>query len=111
HRPAGIDQDFGARADLFAIEAYHERVAAGIRPPVEMPDVVAGDVLAVLLKLERTSRAASQQFPRTTCRRHPRQTELERLDGSLNFRIVEHGIFACGGSFFAWIECDKSGDF
>ncbi len=62
HRTARVEQDFGPGTDFVAIEPHHQRIAAGIRRPVDVANVVPRHVLAVFLELERTSRSAAEQL-------------------------------------------------
>jgi hypothetical protein len=52
HAGRRVQQDFDARRDLFAVAADHQRAGARHRRPVEMAQIVAGDVGAVVVEFQ-----------------------------------------------------------
>ena len=60
---AAVEDDFKAGRHFLAIKTHHERVGAGVCPPVDVTDVVTRHVFAVVLELERGADTPAQQLP------------------------------------------------
>ena len=57
-----------------------------------MPNVIAGDVFPMLLKLERAAGAAAEQFTGPSRDGRVRQPQLKLINHSANFGIASHEL-------------------
>ena len=55
HRRAGIANDVEAHVGFLHVTFYAEPIVAGIKPPVEVPQIVSGLVVAIIAEFDAES--------------------------------------------------------
>ena len=80
------------RLHFLAMQFDDELIAAGVRVPVNMAEVIAGLILAVILEIHRTTRAAAEAFAAHAAHRRVRQAQ----------RVTQSRLFAVNQALAEW---------